>query len=111
MVEVAVYRHKYRKEYYLERNYSLGGGGPTSDFYNATKDFFKALHSYKKGGEDFLHWAKVFKDDTGRTVLQAKCVDMIEANIDGYTGKLTKELVFDVADFEKIVFVERTDES
>ena len=34
-------------------------------------------------------------------------MDVIEANIDGYTGKLTKELVFDDADFEKVLIVEK----
>ena len=106
MIELCVYRHKYRQEFYLERNYSICGGGPDSDFYNATKDFFKALHSCQRSGENFLKWAKTFTDETGRTVLKAKCMDVIEANIDGYTGKLTKELVFDVADFEKVLIVE-----
>lgn len=107
MIELCVYRHKYRQEFYLERNYSICGGGPKTEFYTATKDFFKALHSCQRSGKDFLHWAQTFTDDTGRTVLKAKCIDVIEANIDGYTGKLTKELVFDVADFEKVLIVEK----
>lgn len=53
-----------------------------------------------------MDWAKRFSDGTGRTLLKAKIVDIIEANVNGYTGTLKKELVFDVADFEKVVFEE-----
>lgn len=53
-----------------------------------------------------MHMAEAFSYGTGRTVLKAKIVDIIEANVNGYTGTLKKELVFDVEDFEKVVFEE-----
>lgn len=106
MKQIALYRHKTQKGYYLARNRSIVGGNPGTAFYYATKDFVEALTSYQYFEDNFLDWAKRFSDGTGRTLLKAKIVDIIEANVNGYTGTLKKELVFDVADFEKVVFEE-----
>lgn len=106
MNQIALYRHKVQKEYYLVRDGRIVGGGPGTAFYYATKDFMEALTSYQCFADHFLDWAVRFSDDTRRTCLKAKIVDTIEANVNGYTGTLKKELVFDVADFEKVTFEE-----
>ena len=106
MKQIALYRHKTQKEYYLARNRHICGGNSGTAFYYATKDFVEALSSYQYFEDNFLDWAKRFSDETGRTLLKAKIVDTMEANVMGYTGTLKKELVFDVEDFEKVIFGE-----
>jgi hypothetical protein len=44
-----------------------------------------------------------------KTILKAKIVDTMEADVNGYTGELKKELVLDVEDFEKVIFEEVSD--
>ena len=106
MKQIALYRHKTQKGFYLARNRSIVGGNSGTAFYYATKDFVEALTSYQYFEGNFLDWAKRFSDETGKTILKAKIVDTMEAHVNGYTGTLKKELVFDVEDFEKVIFEE-----
>lgn len=106
MQQIALYRHKAQKGYYLVRDRSIVGGHDGTAFYRVTKDLMEALTNYQYFEDDFLDWAKRFSDDSGKTILKAKIVDTMEADVNGYTGTLKKELVFDVEDFEKVIFEE-----
>ncbi len=99
-----VYRHKYCKDIYLARNWSICGGSPNTDFYYATKDVITALKDAVRS--DFIFWSRNFLDESGKTELKAIIVDSKEVDIDGYKGTITKRLEFSVADFEKISLVE-----
>lgn len=109
MKQIALYQHKTQKGYYLVRDRHIFGGNDGTAFYRVTKDFVEALTSYQYFEDDFLDWAKRFCDDTGKTILKAKIVDTMEADVNGYTGELKKELVLDVEDFEKVIFEEVSD--
>ena len=99
MIELSVYRHKTEKDIYLTRNWSICGGGPTTEFYYATKDINEAIKSANRDG--FLSWTQGFRDLTAKIILQK------EMNFDGYTGKLEKKTSLPVSDFERILLVER----
>lgn len=99
-----VFRHKYHKDIYLARNWSICGGGPNTEFYYATKDVITALKDAARS--DFISWSRNFPSESGKTALKARIVDCKEVDIDGYKGTITKRLEFSVADFEKISLVE-----
>lgn len=104
MKEFYAYRHKYHKDIYLARNWSYCGGSPQTAFYYATKDIINALKDANR--PNFLSWAHSFLGEDGKTMLRACMTDSKAIDIDGYTGTITKELSFPVAEFEKVTFAE-----
>ena len=103
-MEVKVYRHCCQKDIFLARNWHYCGGGATTEFYYATRDYIKAIANAEKEG--FCSWMNSFLDEKGKTKLQAKMVEYKEVDIDGFTGTLEKELSFPVREFELVVLRE-----
>jgi hypothetical protein len=105
-MKIKFYRHFYHKDIYLARNWGIAGGGPTTDFYYATKNFQEAISSANRK-EDFEHWFHSFLDDDLKTKLTAKIVLSKEIEIDGYKGICTKTMEFPVHEFELVELVEK----
>lgn len=97
-MEIKLYRHICRKDLYLARNWSYCGGGINTPFYYATKDVMQAIQDANK--PDFLSWHMSI------SFLTAKITDTKEVAIDGYTGKISKELSFPVSEFECVTLRE-----
>ena len=109
MIELYVWRHKVNKEIYLIKNVGMCGGGENSEFYKATRSIIEAIKSANNASgydANFEEWMRSFLDDNGKTRLKARIVDYKEVDFDGYTGRISKELYFPVADFEKITITE-----
>lgn len=104
MLKIKVYRHIYHKNIYLCRNWSFCGGGPSTEFYYASRDLMKAITDANRKG--FESWMNSFLDENGKTVLKAKMIDAKEVDLDGYKGKLEKELTFPAVEFELIELCE-----
>lgn len=100
-MEIKIYRHKTEKDIYLARNWHIVGGGPDTDFYFATKDFFRAIKDANT--PEFINWTK------WDWHLKARITLTTDVNIDGYTGTLKKEVSYPVEDFELVTFAERED--
>lgn len=92
-----LYKHKYHDGIYLARNWQYCGGCEDTEFYYATRDVMVALKDANR--KDFESWMHNFLDENMKTRLKAKITDVKEIEIDGYTGKITKVLVFPVTDF------------
>lgn len=103
MIELTVYRHKTDKDVYLARNWSFCGGNENTDFYYATTDINEAFIDANR--ENFLSWYHRFEN------LKAKITKIMDFEWDGYAGKLTKDLVYCVSDFEKVVLTEKDGDS
>lgn len=113
-IKLIVYRHKERKDIYLKRNWSVCGGGATTEFYTSTKDISDAIRSVrleKDMGTNFDSWFHSFLDKNGQTKLVVKIQDKKDFEFDGYKGMATKEITLRVADFERVELVEKEGES
>ena len=111
-IKLAVYRHKERKDIYLTRNWCICGGSETTDFYKATTSIVEAIsntNGNKEGYNPFESWMSHFIDENGQTKLVVKIKDKKDFEFDGYKGTATKEIVLRVADFEKIILGEVTE--
>lgn len=94
------------KRFYLIRNRSICGGTANTDWFEATEDIYEAIKSSKcrdKTIEDAFN-TRAFPDE-----LKAKVTIYKDFDFDGFKGKLEKELVFKVSDFEKITLVIKED--
>lgn len=105
MIKLKLYRHKYYKDIYLTRNWGYIGGGPTTPFYNATKEIIPAIAAASK--PDFDSWMKSFLDDEGKSKLTAEITLSKEIEFDGYKGVCTKVMSFPVWEFELVELVEK----
>lgn len=99
--EVVIYRHKNNKNIYLIRNWNICGGGPDTDWFEATENIYEAIDNsrvtnYHKGIQ------KAFEERAFPDELIAKIKVKKDFDFDGYKGTLTKELKFKVSDFEKV---------
>lgn len=107
MIELKLYRHVCNKDIFLARDWDYlriypvqDSNDPDTPFYYATRDVMKALNdANSEGFEDWMHY---FKDDHMETTLKAKIIDEKDVDICGYTGRLKKELVFPVKEFELV---------
>lgn len=105
--EIAIYRHKTNKDIYLIRNWYICGGGSDTNWFEATKDIYKAIKNSKNNDNETIEEAyntRAFPNE-----LKAKIIVDKEFEFDGYKGILKKELVFKVSDFEKITLVIKED--
>ena len=96
-MNLKLYKHKDYDGIYLARNWQYYGGNDDTEFYYATRDVMVALKDANR--KDFESWMDSFLDENMKTLLKAKITDVKEIEIDGYTGKITKVLVFPVTDF------------
>lgn len=110
-MELKIYRHKKYKDIYLIRNWSVCGGCEDTEFYITTKSLKSAVdnmfryNSETKNDElatDFMHWAESFNNQLKVKILYEKEVDF-----DGYKGKLKKEEIVSISDFEPVILVEK----
>lgn len=104
-MKLKLYRHIYHKNVFLARNWSVVGGGPTTDFYYATENVIEAVASANK--DDFEHWFYAFLGDNLKTKLKAKITFSKEIEIDGYKGTCRKTVEFPIYEFECIELVEK----
>lgn len=105
--EIAIYRHKTNKDIYLIRNWYVCGGSPDTEWFEATKDIYKAIKNSRNNANETIEEAyntRAFPNE-----LKAKIIVDKEFEFDGYKGILKKELVFKVSDFEKITLVIKED--
>ena len=104
--EIIIYRHKTNKNIYLKRNWSICGGSPTTEWFEATEDIYEAIRNSICRGETIAeaYERRPFPDE-----LVAKVEVRKNFDFDGYKGTLTKELIFKVCDFEKITLVIKED--
>lgn len=104
--EIVIYRHKTNKDIYLIRNWCICGGGPNTEWFEATKDLHRAIGNSKSGTKTIVeaYDSRAFPDD-----LKAKIIVEKDFDFDGYKGTLKKELVFKVADFEKVTLIIKED--
>ena len=102
--ELYVWRHKRENGVYLMRNRSCVGGSTAEHFFSVTEDFISALknaiacedNEYEMYFGIPYHWEEK-ADDT------MPLFKSIDAEIDGYKGRLTKEVRYHLCDFEKVV--------
>ena len=99
MIELKFYRHKEHKDLFLKRNNTCGGSEKTQ-FYDVTRDVHEAIRSYEQRGRDFLNWLHTFPNN------QTKATLYKEAEFDGFKGKLSKDVMLNVADFELVTLRE-----
>ena len=105
--EIVIYRHKTNKDIYLTRNWRFCGGGPDTNWFEATDDIYEAIKNSKNNDSKTIEEAyntRAFPDES-----KAKIIVDKEFEFDGYKGILKKELVFKVSDFEKITLVIKED--
>lgn len=104
--EIIIYRHKTNKEFYLIRNWNICGGGPNTEWFEATKNLYKAIQNSKSGNTTIVeaYNSRAYPDD-----LKAKAIVTKDFNFDGYEGTLKKELIFKVSDFERVTLVIKED--
>lgn len=109
-IEIIIYRHKEYKDIYLIRNWSICGGCEDTEFYLTTHSLKEAINNMfrynsktKKDEltDEFMYWTKRFKNK-----LKVKVVLEKEMDFDGYKGKLKKELLLPVDDFEMVILSE-----
>ena len=105
--EIVIYRHKTNKDIYLIRNWYISGGGPDTNWFEATKDIYEALKNSKNNNNKTIEEA--YNSRAFPNELKAKITVDKEFEFDGYKGILEKELVFKVSDFEKITLVIKED--
>lgn len=104
--EIIIYRHKENKKIYLLRNWSVCGGTSDTNWFYATEDIYEAIKNSKLRDttiEDAFN-TRPFPNE-----LKAKVTIYKDYDFDGFQGKLKKELVFKVSDFEKITLVIKED--
>lgn len=104
--EIIIYRHKENKRFYLIRNWSICGGTSDTNWFEATEDIYEAIQKSKfrdKTIEDEFN-TRAFPNE-----LKAKVTIYKDFDFDGFQGKLKKELVFKVSEFEKITLVIKED--
>ena len=109
MKEIILYRHKTNKDYYLVRNWSICGGNPDTNWFEATDSIYKAIRESKNYAGKFIKEAFEDRPFQNEDELKAKIEITKEFEFDGYKGNLTKELVFNVSDFEEIHLVIKED--
>lgn len=105
-ITLRFYRHKEEKGVYLIRNWGVCGGGADTNFYEITTDLLEAINSVEKEkimDSKFESWMNSFESEGG---LYIKHVKHMQAEIEGYTGTLKKEMKLYVRDFEKVVLQE-----
>ncbi len=105
--EIVIYRHKTNKDIYLIRNWYICGGGPDTNWFEATKDIYEAIKNSKDNDDRTIEEA--YKSRAFPKELKAKITVSKEFDFDGYRGTLKKELLFKVADFEKITLIIKED--
>ncbi len=103
MKPLKFFRHKEYKDLYLVRT-PVCGGNHTSPFYAVTPDVLAAIRSVITN-DDFLGWYKRFPDNYVTTVIEK------EFNLDGFSGKLKKEVNLPIEDFEMVTLCEDKVES
>ena len=107
-VKIRFYRHKTHKNLYLKRNRYICGGGPNTEWFKATTDFFEALESFKD--IDVEEEYKGIFYSNGHSELKAKIVLKKYIDFDGYKGTLEKEEIYPLDDFELITLVEKVED-
>lgn len=104
--EIVIYRHKENKKIYLIRNWSICGGTPDTEWFEATEDIYEAIKNSKLRDRTI---EKEFNSRAFPDELKAKVTIYKDFEFDGFKGNLKKELVFKVSDFEKITLVIKED--
>lgn len=105
--EIVIYRHKTNKDIYLIRNWHICGGGPDTEWFEATKYIYEAIKNSRNNDNRTIEEA--YNSRAFPNELKAKIIVEKDFDFDGYKGTLKKELVFKVADFEKITLIIKED--
>lgn len=108
--EIILYRHKTNKDFYLLINWSVFGGEADTDWFTATNDIYEAVRNAME--QQRIRGDKMEEAYNKRPFpnkLLAKTKIKKDFDFDGYKGELTKELVFNVSDFEKITLAIKED--
>lgn len=110
-IELKVYRHKVYKDIFLKRNWNVMGSAD-AEWWSATKELIEALQSMKTYEIGGFVWHDVEKEykkhfyENGISELKAKITLEKEMEFDGYKGKMKKELILPLNDFELVILRE-----
>lgn len=110
-MKIKLYRHKVHKNLYLKRNWHIMGS-PEAEWWSATDKLYEALQSYRKYENhryievDIEEEYKRFENNDCFPRYRTKYTFEKEMEFDGYKGKLEKEEIMPLSDYELVVLEE-----
>ena len=112
-MELKFYRHKKYKDIYLKRNFHIMGS-PEAEWWSATDKLYEALQSYRKYDSklnkhidiDIEKEYKEFKNHDWFPRYKTTFTFEKEMEFDGYVGKLKKEEILPLSDYELVILKE-----
>ena len=97
-IELKLYRHKTYKDLYLKRT-NFSGIGKHIERYEVTRDIFEAIMSCNLH-PDFMEWLSIYPHS------KVKAEFTKEIDLDGFKGRVKKEVYLSVSEFELVEFRE-----
>lgn len=104
-ITIKFYRHKVFKDIYLKRNLHRCGSSE-AEWFEGTKNLLEALRSYEDRDCESEYKEHFYDKESKHSKLNAKITIDKEVDFDGFKGKLKKELVLPLDDFELIKLIE-----